>query len=128
MYRIWLVLLATLLIIVTGCKPPHQPVETTLYFGLSIPEGGVVSDSSWLRFEQNEIIRVFPKGFTVIPVNGIWKGRHGLVSENTRVVVVLNDMTDSLSAQIDSVREKYKADFRQESVMRVDQTVERWDF
>jgi radical SAM superfamily enzyme len=50
------------------------------------------------------------------------------VSENTRLVVVLHEMTDSLSASIDTLRERYKAAFRQESVMRVDVAVERWDF
>ena len=128
MYRVQSAWVGALLLLCVACKPQPHNVETSLYFGLSIPDGGVVADSSWLRFEQDEIVRVFPKGFTVIPANGIWKGRYGLVSENTRVVVVLHEMTDSLSASVDTLRERYKAAFRQESVMRVDVAVERWDF
>ena len=128
MYRIQLAIVATLFFLCTACRPLNPKTETELYFGLSIPGGGVVADSSWLRFEQEEIVRVFPKGYTVIPANGVWKGPGGRVSENSRVVVALNEMTAPLSARIDSLRERYKADFRQESVMRVDKAVERWDF
>jgi len=113
---------------IAACHRQSPMVETALYFGLSQTDGDTIADSSWQRFEQEEVIRVFPNGFTVIPANGVWKGKPGMVSEKTRVVVSLNRMEDSLSENIDSLRQRYKSKFRQESVMRVDQEVERWDF
>jgi len=41
-------------------------VRDTLYFGLSIPGGGEVSEADWRHFESDDLTRAFPKGFTVL--------------------------------------------------------------
>ncbi len=117
-----------LLLAVTACRIPAKPVETSLYFGLSGPSGGSIPDSTWRRFEGEHVLRVFPDGYTVIDARGAWKGAGGWTSEPTRIVVSLNRMTDALSGRIDSLRERYRAAFSQESVMRVDKHVDRWDY
>jgi len=46
-----------------------------------------------------------------------------VISEKSKVVVLINEMTPGVSAQIDSVREKYRRYHHQTAVLRVDQKV-----
>ena len=100
-------------------------VETSLYFGQSIPGGGMVSPPEWERFKEDHIRKVFKEGSTVISVSGNWydTATHKLITEPTYVVIYYYKRSAAVSKQIDSLRQWYKGLFRQESVLRVDKKV-----
>jgi hypothetical protein len=100
-------------------------VETSLYFGQSKPDGGMVSDKEWNNFKENYIRKVFKEGSSVVSISGNWydTASHQLISEPTYVVIYYYKPSNSLSKQIDSLRQWYKTIFQQQSVLRVDKKV-----
>ncbi|HVV96387.1 MAG TPA: DUF3574 domain-containing protein [Rhodanobacteraceae bacterium] len=94
-------------------------IRETLYFGRSIPNGGLVGDADWKRFESETIARAFPNGFTVIDAHGSWRGAEGaMVSEPSIVVAIVHpDDAESESAIREIIR-RYRDEFHQESVLR----------
>lgn len=125
--RLCLVLLCCLCLL-PACRHRARKVETSLYFGMSMKDSGEVTDSAWQLFVQEEVLPVFPQGFTLIPAQGAWQDGGRPVSERSVVIVSVNELDEPLSKKIDSLRERYKTAFSQESVMRVDQPVARWDY
>lgn len=102
-----------------------QYVKTELYFGLSRNDSGVVTQDEWLAFEDTVIATLFPYGSTVFESNGKWMNESGvIISERSKMVTLINELTPELSAQIDTLRERYKRYHHQSSVMRIDQKVE----
>lgn len=116
------------LLLFAACRDKPRQVETSLYFGFSKADGGEVPDSAWQQFLRSEVLRTFPEGFTVIPSAGMWREGERVMSESSTVIVSLNRMDGLLSKRIDSLRERYKKAFHQQSVMRVDIAVDRWDY
>jgi len=106
-----------------GSTDPYT--KTELYFGMSIPGGGTVSEAEWLAFEDTVITRILNNGSTVYNAQGKWKNESGqVITEKTKVVMALNLMTPDVSAKLDDIRRRYKKYYRQESVMRIDSKVE----
>jgi hypothetical protein len=100
-------------------------VKTELYFGLSRNDSGYVTWEEWQSFHDTVITRAFQSGSTTFEANGRWLNEFGIViSENSKVVVLINEMNPDVSAKIDSLREKYKRYHHQSAVLRVDQKVE----
>jgi hypothetical protein len=116
------------LLLLAACRDRPRQVETSLYFGFSKADGSEVPDSAWQQFLHKEAARTFPEGFTVIPAAGMWREGERAISERSAVIVSLNRMDRQLSRRIDSLRERYKKAFDQQSVMRVDIAVDRWDY
>ncbi|MBS1501095.1 MAG: DUF3574 domain-containing protein [Bacteroidetes bacterium] len=117
-----LIILACL--ILSSCAANHM-VETDLYFGLSKPGGGMVTGQEWNNFKNDQVWRVLKDGNTIIDATGSWldpkTGKP--VTEPSRVVICLHKNNAKISRQIDSLRQKYKTLFNQESVLRVDKKV-----
>jgi hypothetical protein len=104
----------------TGLK---QMTAAEFYFGLAIPGGGVVSESDWQRFVDEEITPRFPDGLTITDASGQWKGVTGIVHERSkRLFVVLPDAA-SAAAKLEAVRAAYRTRFRQDSVLIVETPV-----
>lgn len=100
-------------------------VKTELYFGQSRNDSGNVLVEEWQAFEDTVISKTFSNGSTIHDANGKWMNEYGtVISEKTKVVVLINEMNPEVSAQIDSLREKYKRYYWQSSVLRVDQKVD----
>ena len=94
-------------------------LRDTLYFGLSIPGGGNVSDADWQRFADDAIGRAFPSGFTVVDAHGTWRGAdRSAVSEPSRVVTIVHPDDGASDAAIRSIVQRYRTTFRQEAVLR----------
>jgi hypothetical protein len=92
-----------------------------LLFGLGKPGGGEVSEEEWRAFVESEVTPRFPDGLTVLAGYGQWRGRSGAIAkEPSRVLLIWYRRTDRSDADIEAVRQAYKARFGQESVMRVD--------
>ncbi|MEA5570032.1 DUF3574 domain-containing protein [Calothrix sp. UHCC 0171] len=99
-------------------------VKEELYFGLSKPEGKVVSELEWQRFLNNVISPRFREGFTVMNANGQYLSRNGkLIRENTKLVILIHQKHSTKNVQVQEAIAKYKQMFQQESVLRVTSNV-----
>ncbi|MGH9819220.1 MAG: DUF3574 domain-containing protein [Pyrinomonadaceae bacterium] len=97
--------------------------RTELYFGRSIPGGGLVTDEEWEQFLAEVVTPRFPDGFTILKGLGQYREKSGkVISEATEVLVFLySRRTKAQSrAKIEEVRAAYIKRFKQESVLRVD--------
>lgn len=114
------------LLLLTSCShfPSQTMTRTELFFGLSKANGGSVSSSDFQAFSDTVITKNFSEGSTIIDAKGQWLGNDGrLVSESSKVLVLVSKMDKKQSKKIEMVREKYKKYFQQESVLRVDSKV-----
>ena len=118
-----MILILAMVFFVSSYLAPARNIQTQLYFGLSLPNGMIISDSAWNVFVRDDISKVFSAGFTVIHSDGNWVDmeQKKLHAEPSCIVTSVSTMTSSLSARIDSLREKYKTRFQQESVLRIDE-------
>lgn len=106
----------------TGSEPW---VQTELYFGRTIPgtDGEVVTDALWTDFLDREVTPRFPDGLTVLDGYGQFLNASGVIAqEDSTVLIILYplDETGETSALLDEIREAYKAEFNQQSVLRTD--------
>ena len=101
-----------------------QMAKVELYVGLAIPGGGEVSEAAWLAFLDTEITPRFPGGLSVSEVSGQWRdaATGGIVREPARRVMILYERSANAEAAIEAIRAAYKTRFRQDSVMRLDET------
>ena len=99
-------------------------ISDRLYFGRNIPSGGVVSESDWERFLAEVITPRFPAGLTVLRAQGQWRDTNSIIQREDSFILDLLHPDDVKSEQ--SVREimtAYKAQFKQEAVLRVRDSV-----
>lgn len=103
-----------------GCRLDEQRlVRDTLYFGRSIPGGGEVDEAAWRRFEDEALLRSFPRGYTVFDANGHWRGADGAtIGEASRIVIIVHADDSASEAMLRDVVARYRTAFRQESVLR----------
>ena len=97
--------------------------RTELYFGRSIPGGGMVSDDAWEEFLSEVVTPLFPDGFTVLSGRGQYREVSGKIAkEPSNVLVFLYKKNERKTSglKIEQIRAEYKRRFSQESVMRVD--------
>lgn len=99
--------------------------RTELYLGRSIPGGGIIGDDAWEKFLSDIVTQLFPNGFTVLSGRGQYREASGVIAkEPSNVLVFLYRKAERkrASASIEKIREEYKKQFSQESVLRVDIT------
>lgn len=127
-----------LALLLAGCKTPPEPptkpqpicaggdvmIQTTLWFGLSKPQGGTVSSLDWMNFVDKEVTPRFKQGLSVYEAKGQWLGENGqLARENSKALMLIHSINAESNAPIEALRSVYKKRFGQESVMRVDAPV-----
>ncbi len=98
-------------------------METQLFFGLSKPSGGTVSERAWQSFAVSEIAPRFPEGFSVLDGAGFWRdaATQKTISEKSKVVVRMHG--NDADAAIAAIVTAYKTQFQQDAVLRVDRPV-----
>jgi hypothetical protein len=97
-------------------------VRTELFFGTAKPEG-VVSDEEFSDFVDRVITPRFPDGLTLLKGDGQFRGDDDvIVKEDSFLLILLYPLEDfrESSRKINAIRERYKDEFDQESVLRVD--------
>jgi hypothetical protein len=97
-------------------------VRTELFFGTAKPDG-TVSDREFLAFLDAQITPRFPDGLTLLKGRGQFRGEDNvIIKENSFLLILLYPVEDfrASSRKINVIRELYKAEFQQESVLRVD--------
>jgi Protein of unknown function (DUF3574) len=120
-------LLATACLALSACASQSHPTAgmqpahlERLYFGRSIGDTGVVSDSAWAGFVREVLTPAFPEGSTVWEAAGQWRAPDGaLVRERSFVVELLHLVTPDVEARVQRVMDSYKQKFAQQSVLRM---------
>ena len=93
-------------------------VRDALFFGQSIPGGGVVADSAWQRFLAEQVTPAFPSGFTVLEGSGQWREASGTIArEPTRILILLHRPSPGTDSTLGGIKADYMQQFRQEAVM-----------
>ena len=97
-------------------------IETSLYFAQSRPNGTLVTAAEWNRFKETHILRICEEGSTTTSVTGTWydPDARKIITEPTYVVTYFHKKSPLISKQIDSLKNLYKTQFEQQSVLRVD--------
>ena len=96
--------------------------RTELYFGAEKPDGSEVTEVEFEQFVDDEATPSFPDGLTTLTGEGQYRGSDGaIVEEKSFVLILLYPPGDTeANAEIEEIREEYKSEFEQESVLRVD--------
>ena len=103
----------------------HQTLffaRTELFFGTAKPDGEV-TEEEFLAFLDQEITPRFPDGLTLLKGDGQFRGEDGvIVKEDSFLLILLYPLEGfrESSGKIESIRRLYRAQFQQESVLRVD--------
>lgn len=103
-------------------------VRTELFFGTAKPEG-VVTEEEFRAFVDQVVTPRFPDGLTLLKGDGQFRGENDVViKEQSFVLVLLYPYEGSRlsSLRIQRIRDLYKEQFDQESVLRVDDPYVVW--
>ncbi len=128
MVRLSLLLFCVLLSI-GGCAacPKGTPttqrasqVSTFLFFGRGLNSGGEITTRQFDDFVNAEICTRFPDGFTLLDAQGLWSEPTVTYREASKVLLIVHANTPRTSAAIDEIRERYKKQFAQTAVLRMD--------
>jgi hypothetical protein len=107
-----------------SCALGEPFTRTELFFGRDRPEGADVSDAEWATFVDTVVTPRFPDGLTVFDADGQYLPTDGeLIKEDSKVLLLLHDGSAEISQDIEEIRERYKTQFAQESVLRIDTDV-----
>ena len=103
------------------CPAESRMQQTTLYFGLSQPDGTVITPAQWQAFVDGDVTPRFRAGLTVFDAHGQWLGNDGsVVREQSKALMLIHPGGAQQNAEIETIRQRYMTRFHQESVMRVD--------
>ncbi|GAK82604.1 hypothetical protein JCM19238_147 [Vibrio ponticus] len=92
-----------------------------LFFGLSIPSGGHVTNQQWQDFVDQQIVPKF-QGFNILNSMGYWQGKQ----ENAKIVTIL--LTERQIPLAREIAQIYAKQFEQDSVMLVLSSVTKTEF
>jgi Protein of unknown function (DUF3574) len=99
-------------------------VRTELFFGLGNADGSEVSDLEFNQFLTRTITPKFPDGLTLLSGRGQFRSSNGKIikeSSNLLILIYPFDRLIQSSQEIKSIRQIYKREFKQESVLRSDE-------
>jgi len=103
-------------------------VRTELFFGTAKPDG-VVTEEEFRGFIDAVVTPRFPDGLTLLKGDGQFRGADNIIIKEQSFVLVLlypHDTFEASSKRIQKIRELYKKQFQQESVLRVDDPFIVW--
>ena len=99
-------------------------VRTELYFGSDRPDSPDVTEEEFRKFLDKNVTPEFPDGLTVLIGKGQFCcGAGGAIIQETSFVLILLyplETAKESGEKIEKIREAYKTDFKQLSVLRVD--------
>ena len=99
------------------CGAASAQVRTTLYFGLQKAKGSV-SELEWQMFLRDEVTTRFPAGLTVWEAQGQWRTGAGTIEhERSKVLLLVHPDSPEARTSVQSVIERYRKGFDQESVL-----------
>jgi hypothetical protein len=99
-------------------------IRTELFFGSDREDEPDVTEEQFRHFVDKFVTPEFPDGLTVLTGNGQFCCDRGgaIIQEKSFVLILLYplDRQKESSEKIDKIRDDYKAAFKQQSVLRVD--------
>jgi Protein of unknown function (DUF3574) len=96
--------------------------RTELLFGLSRSGGPDITEAEFQGFIDVKVTPRFPEGLTLLAGNGQFRDSAGnIIQEGSKLLILLYPFSKDSSALVDEVRNDYKGQFQQESVLRVDE-------
>jgi hypothetical protein len=106
----------------TRVPESNRWVRTQLFFGLSKPDGSLISAEDFQRFLDSEVTPRFRSGLTVLDGRGQFLSETGaLVRESSKLLILFYPFDERTSASVEDIRKAYRTRFEQESVLRVDE-------
>ncbi len=97
--------------------------RTDLFFGMNRSQGGVVTPQEFQDFIDGKVTPRFPDGLTVVEAKGQFRGASGSTErEDSRILILLYSLDKRTNDLIEQIREDYRVEFGQESVLRVDES------
>lgn len=124
-----LMALGTLIPGSASAEAPKRPtsvsgvwVRTELYFGSMKADNQPVTDAEFGAFLEKEVTERFPDGLTLLSGHGQFRNSSGAIIREKSFVLILfyPPQQQDANEKIQQIREIYKAEFNQESVLRVD--------
>jgi Protein of unknown function (DUF3574) len=97
-------------------------VRSELYFGTARPYG-MVTEAEFRDFVDRHVTPRFPDGLTLLKGDGQFRGEGDtIIKEQSFVLILLYPYAtrDKSSGHIERIRARYKEEFAQESVLRID--------
>ena len=96
--------------------------RTELLFGLSRSGGPDITEAEFQGFIDAKVTPRFPDGLTLLAGNGQFRDSAGnIIQEGSKLLILLYPFSKDGSKLVDEVRNDYKDEFQQESVLRVDE-------
>ena len=96
--------------------------RTELLFGLSRSGGPDITEAEFQGFIDAKVTPRFPEGLTLLAGNGQFRDSAGnIIQEGSKLLILLYPFSKDSSKLVDEVRNDYKDEFQQESVLRVDE-------
>lgn len=102
--------------------------RTELFFGTAKVDG-VVTEEEFRKFIDEKVTPRFPDGLTVLKGDGQFRGEDNITIKEQSFLLILLYPQESFtksSQKIERIRELYKDQFAQESVLRVDDPFTVW--
>ena len=88
-----------------------------MYFGLT-RSTGMVSETEWQAFLNENVTPRFPDGLTVLEADGQYRQSDGtIVRERSKVLVIFHDQKPATREALETLVVRYKETFAQESVL-----------
>ena len=123
MVRRRLLIVVALVCALSACQsfgPPANFERTELYFGLSKPDGRMVTAEQWQAFVNDEITPRFPAGLSVVDAAGQWRKPDGAIAhEPSKVLLLIHPADTASETAIEVIRTRYRERFQQASVLKV---------
>ena len=121
MKRYFSVLTLSLLLVGCGTAPAGQRwARSEVFFGLSRPDGTIITATEWQSFVNEVVTPKFPSGLTIVDSAGQWRNAAGRIErEPSKMLVLFHPANPAIEAQIDEIRALYCQRFSQEAVMKV---------
>lgn len=106
-----------------ACPDGQQRLRTAqLFFGRNIDGAPGVSDAAFSKFVDEELTPRFPDGLTILDGGGQWRGpENKLIRESAKIVLIVLPNRRDPARRIEAVRNAYKAQFKQDSVLLITQ-------
>jgi hypothetical protein len=103
--------------------PGERFARTELFFGSKKPDGSEVTDEDFRGFLRQVVTPLFPNGLTLLTGRGQFlNADEKIIRERSWLLILLYpvEARQDSSGKIERIRELYKQEFRQESVLRAD--------
>lgn len=101
-------------------------IRTELFFGTDKPDGGEISKDDFRKFLKEVVTTRFPAGLTILSGTGQFRDleTEKIVREKSMVLILLYALSawEESNEKIEQIRKEYKKRFKQQSVLRVDES------